>query len=201
MSKYEKRSSPPVSAQDFPNQIKDGNDGLEYVSRADKNKIFKWYKIKEGEKCSSAEEYYMQLPQFYLDKKFFKYDIKHFEKNIKIVSRELEKKNIYLIKIGWKYVYDFLDSAWEEAREIIIAKYFKDKKIKISYEVMDLANFIFYTDYRMFWARNDGKLYMQWNLNKEAKRESFDIFKKYFKNKFIEPKNSNQAIIIKLPKK
>lgn len=66
---------------------------------------------------------------------------------------------------------------------------------------MDLANFIFYTDYRMFWAKNDGNLYIQWNLNKEGKREAFDIFKKYFKNKFIQPKNSNQPIIIKLPKK
>ncbi len=36
MSKYEKRPSPPVSAQDFPNNIKIGNDGNEYVSKPDK---------------------------------------------------------------------------------------------------------------------------------------------------------------------
>ena len=62
MSKYEKRESPPVSAQDFPNKIRKGNDGEEYVSRADKNKVYRWYKIKSMDKCSTPKKYYMQFP-------------------------------------------------------------------------------------------------------------------------------------------
>ena len=200
MSKYEKRPSPPFSAQDFPNQIKIGNDGLEYVSKADKNKVFRWYKIKYMEECKTAEDFFMQYPEYYLNKKFYKFDSKEFEKKIKIVTKELEKKKIYLIKIGWEGVFDFIDYAWMDAREIIQKKYFKDIKIKTGYEIMHYANFIFYTDYRLFWAKHDGDLYMQWNLDKNGKKEAFEIFKKYFKNKFIEPKNSSKAIIIKLPK-
>ena len=51
MLKYIKRNSPALSAQDYPNKIKIGNNGLEYVSKSDKNKIFRWYKINSMDKC------------------------------------------------------------------------------------------------------------------------------------------------------
>jgi len=41
-SKYENRKSPPVSAQDYPDKIKKGNDGKEYRSEKDKNGIYRW---------------------------------------------------------------------------------------------------------------------------------------------------------------
>lgn len=201
MFKYDKRSSPSVSAQDFPNQIKIGNDKEEYVSKSDKNKVFRWYKIKDGSKCKSAQEYYMQLPKYYLDKKFIKYDIKPFEIIMKLIKKELEKKNIFFIKIGWKNVYDFIDNAWEDALYYIKNKLYKDdKKIKTIYEIIDLANFIFYTDNIEFWAKHNGNLPIQWNLDKNAKKETFEIFKKYFKRKFIQPKSIKKTILIKLPK-
>ena len=84
MSKYIKRNSPPLSAQDYPNKIKNGNDGLEYISKSDKNKIFRWYKINSMDKSISAKKYYMQFPKNYLQKKFNKYN-----------SKIIEKKNKY----------------------------------------------------------------------------------------------------------
>jgi len=42
--KYSKRKSPPFHANDCPNQIKKGNDNLNYISLKDKNNIYKWTK-------------------------------------------------------------------------------------------------------------------------------------------------------------
>jgi len=42
--KYTKRNSPPFHAKDYPNQIKKGNDNLNYISLKDKNNIYKWTK-------------------------------------------------------------------------------------------------------------------------------------------------------------
>jgi len=200
MSKYEKRDSPPVSAQDFPNKIKVGNDGKDYISRPDKNKVYHWFKLKNMEECNNPEKYYMQFPENYLQKKFYKYEIKSFEKTMKPLQIELKKKDIYLLKIGWEGVWNFMDNAWYDARVIIKQKYFKNDKKISDFDVLRLANFIFYTEKGLFWAQNEGNIYMQWNLNKEGKKEAFEIFKKYFKNKFIEPKSSSKTIIIKLPK-
>jgi len=198
MSKYEKRNSPPYSAQEYPNKIKIGNDGLEYVSKSDKNKVFRWYKLKNMFECTTPEKYYMQFPVNYLQKKFYKYDTIKIEKILNKVKKELEMKNIYLIKVGWKNVYDYIDNAFDEAIDYIIKKYFKNKKIS-KYEILDshLANFIFYTDNRLFWSKNSGELSLQWNLYRDSKKEAFSIFNKYFKNKFYEPKSSSKAIIIK----
>ncbi len=178
MSKYEKRDSPSVSAQDFPNKIKEGNDGEEYVSRADKNKVYRWYKIKSMDKCSTAEKYYMQFPENYLQKKFYKYDLKILETKIKRVKKELEKKKIYLFKIGWKKAYNFIDYAWEDARE------------------HNKENFIFYTEKVLFWAQNSGELTLQWSLQKGVKEDAFEIFHKIFKNKFVKPKRAENAIVL-----
>jgi hypothetical protein len=88
----------------------------------------------------------------------------------------------------------------EYARTYIFKKYIKKTDIKIdtSYNIMDYANFIFYTEKNEFFFQNDGELSIQWNLDKKSKIYAFQIFKKYFKTKFIEPKNSTNAIIIKI---
>ncbi len=185
LTKYNKRSSPPVSAQNYPNEIKNGNDGEEYVSRPDKKGIFKWHKINYDVK--SAHDYYMQLPHIYLDKKFIKYDISNTLKKLKNIEKELKKHNIYLLHIGWKGVGNFIDNAWDEARLILSKK-------------TDSSNIIFYTDNRMFWATHKGELSMQWDLDKHSKIIANDIFTKEFKKKYIPPKNITKEIIIKLNK-
>ena len=52
----------------------------------------------------------------------------------------------------------------------------------------------------LFWARNKGELYMQWNLDKDGEKRAFEIFKKIFKSKFIKPRNINTSLLIKLPR-
>ena len=66
------RPSPTQSAIDFPDKVKEGNDKNMYVSKSDKNGIYKWKKIVNKK---TAEEFYNQYPEIYLDKKFKKYNI------------------------------------------------------------------------------------------------------------------------------
>ena len=69
-------------------------------------------------------------------KKFYKYDIKKFEEKIKSVKKELIKKNIYLIQLGWKNIGNFTDFAWAEGTSYIKNKYYKvDKKVDHYYLV------------------------------------------------------------------
>ena len=112
----------------------------------------------------------------------------------------MEKENIYLIKIGWKKVYNFIDYAWEDAEIYIKNKYFKENKKINRYDILDKANFIFYTESTEFWSQNDGMFKIQWSFNKNGKKSAFEILRKIFKNKFLEPKNRGKAIIIKLNK-
>ena len=104
--KYLKRPSPPVSAQDHPNKIMKGNDEEEYVSKPNKNGIYKWHKLVWK---NTAEEYYMQFPENYLNKKFYKYKTTELLNKFKKVASELKKNDILFLEIGWKSVYYFID--------------------------------------------------------------------------------------------
>jgi hypothetical protein len=55
--KYKNRPSPPVSAQDHPNEIMIGNDNNEYKSEKDKNGIYRWKKYNKLEKYVGDENY------------------------------------------------------------------------------------------------------------------------------------------------
>ena len=177
--KYLKRPSPPVSAQDHPNKLMKGNDENEYISKPNKNGIYKWHKIVWK---NTAEEYYMQFPENYLNKKFYKYKTTELLKKFKKVESELKKNNILFLEIGWKRVYYFIDFAWEDADKI--AKY--------------KTPFIFYTSSSLFWSKNKGEIDIKWDLPKKDFEIVDKIFKQVFKKKYIQPKNKNKAIIIKI---
>lgn len=74
-NKYKERPSPPYRAKDFPDKIKKGNDGNKYMSKEDKNGIYKWIKItKEPNNIinnnkniyikNTANEYFKQFPNY-----------------------------------------------------------------------------------------------------------------------------------------
>ena len=50
--KYRTRDSPPYSAMDCKGQKLIGNDGQQYISKSDKNGIYKWLKLVEKSKSS-----------------------------------------------------------------------------------------------------------------------------------------------------
>ena len=50
--KYAGRPSPPVPAQEHCGELMQGNDGLLYESRANKNGVCSWKKLPEGQQPS-----------------------------------------------------------------------------------------------------------------------------------------------------
>lgn len=197
MSKYKNRPSPSISAHDYKNEIKKGNDNNVYISKPDKHNIYKWIKLRETDECKTAEQYYMQFPTYYQKKDFYKYDIIKFEKDIKNVGIELEKYNIHLLKIGWDGIGDFVDNAWAEAKDYIKQKYYKNDKEMTYFKI---TNFIFYTENQLFLSNNRGNIPLQWSLERTYKKTAFEILRKYFKKDFKEPKDISKTIEIKLKK-
>jgi hypothetical protein len=191
MSKSIKINGKILLAIKFPNKIKFYNNDSEYVSKLDKNKVFRWYKIKNMNECKSPEKYYMQIPENYLQKKFIKYNNKSIKTKLNSIKKILKKENIFLLKIKWKNNYNYIDNAWYNAEEIIKNKS-KSNILNVS------SNFIFYTEDSFFWSQNTGKLNFQWDLDRKSKKIVFDLFKKKFNRKFIIPKSISKAIIIKL---
>ena len=197
MSKSIKIDGKITYAKDFPNKIKICDDGFQYVSKLDKNKLFKWYKLKIILDCNSPEKYYMQFPENYLQKKFIKYNNKSIEKKLNTIKKILKKKNIYLLKMKWVGNYNYIDNAWFNAEKIMIKK-IKNNNIVSRTNILKISNFIFYTENSFFWSQNTGNLIIEWNLDKKSKKIVFNLLKKKFKKKFIEPKSSSKSIIIKL---
>lgn len=64
--KYKSRDSPPYSAMDCKGAKLLGNDGQQYVSKADKNGIYKWVKISEkSESANCVKDLHQNSAPFY----------------------------------------------------------------------------------------------------------------------------------------
>lgn len=193
-SKYSERPSPPYHANECKNKIMKGNDKKSYISKPNKNGIFKWYPLKSGK---TPEEYYNQFPEKKIKKYIFP------DKVLEAVKKDLLKENILFIKIGWKNVYDFIDDAWYDVTRLIEKKSII-KKIRQTDKKSDITNiisFIFYTDYRRFWSEINGELFLQYNILPKDKPKVIEIFKNYFGRRFIWNGSKNKALLIKLHKK
>ena len=63
--KYKTRDSPPYSAMDCKGAKLLGNDGQQYVSKADKNGIYKWVKLAEKGKSACVKDLHRNSSPFY----------------------------------------------------------------------------------------------------------------------------------------
>ena len=187
------RPSPSVSAQDYHDQIKKGNDDNMYVSSADKNNIYKWKKLVIKK---NPYDHYMQYPEIYLNKHFFKYKVNSYVKKLDNIAKKLNKENIYFIFVGWNNVFDWIDNAWDEAKEII---YKKSKKRKdINTNDIFKNNFLFCTANNIFLAQNTGELAIQWNLSKSALNIVNNIMKNVFGRDYTPPKTIKKTLNLKI---
>jgi hypothetical protein len=167
-----KRGSPSFGAQGCSKLIMKGNDGKLYISKADKRGVYTWKRFKTMDQAKTAEDYYFQWGV--IEEKFNK---KAFIKKFESAKKELEKKGIYFMYIGWKCCLFFIDNAWEEAEDIVMKKARVDDPMKRSY--------MFFTDYKLYNAvYESGVVRIQNNVLRKDKDVIGSIFKKYFGNKF-----------------
>ena len=166
------RPSPSDHAKDFPNKIKEGNDKNKYISKKDKNGIYKWFKIVTKK---SSEEYYQQFPDY--TKSIF--DTKIFTKNINSLSKELKKFGIIFSFIKWgtyspEFEYEY---------------FLEDNKIN---------NLILYSENKLYLdaRNNDGIMYLMHKIEKDKWDIVNDIFIKYFPNRTIGISTQDDALKI-----
>jgi len=87
--KYKTRDSPPYSAMDCKGAKLIGNDGQQYISKADKNGIYKWVKIAEkGKSTSKIYSYYNGLGHEQYIYKVYPTENKVIEEILKDVQNE-----------------------------------------------------------------------------------------------------------------
>jgi hypothetical protein len=173
-NKYKTRPSPPFSATLFPNEIKEGNDKEDYISKKDKNGIYKWYKISLKK---NPEEYYKQFPNYIKPK----YNINIFTQNFKNLLKDLKKINVIFYFIKWN-VYG--DESFEY-------EYFgEDNKLS--------DNYLLYSERSLFWnSRNkDGIMYITHNITKNLWSSVNKLLTLYFPNRTNGIENNKDALKI-----
>lgn len=182
--KYKTRDSPPYHANDCPNEIKEGNDENLYVSKKDKNGVYKWVKIHEKK---TAIEYYKQFPN-YIEPK---HDISFFIRAIPELKKELNKIGVNFYYIEWEKYGD----------SIFTYEYFKE-------DVLDKlppdTNYMYVSEMSIFAhsTQKDGKIYLQYRIDADKKEEFNRILKSIFPNRTRGYENITDAIKIELvPKK
>ena len=162
INKYKILQSPPLyNPEKFKNEDKVGEDGELYVSKKDKNNIYKWYKIKLKK---NPEEYYKQFPDY--EKPIN--DPKFFIKDIKKLTHEFDKIGIKFYFIKWKIYGD-------EPCEI---EYFQtDNHLE--------DNYILYSERRHYWTlrMKDAKIYLIHYIPKDKWTLVNNILFKYFPNR------------------
>jgi hypothetical protein len=158
------RPSPSDHAKDFPDKLKVGNDENVYVSKKDKNGIYKWYKI---EKKKNPEEYYQQFPNYITPNN----DTKFFYNNLKNLRYDLKKIGVKFYFIKW----GMYDPQFEY-------EYFQEDNLKLDDSEND--DYILYSENRLYWdARKEGIMFLQHDVSKDKWDNVNNILKKYFPNR------------------
>ncbi len=183
------KSLPSHDPNKYKGDTKDGNDGHQYLSVADKNGTYHWKKLKEMDECKSANEYYSQFNKYVV-----LYDTKELVAKLSLVQKELEKSKIHMVSIGWTNVWDIKTNAQDDALDYLA------EKLGIGhYDVLD-TSYMFYQDHGVYWSGVEGKMYIQHNILKKDLPTVTTMFKKHFGDRFVEPLDSKKAIVIKLNK-
>jgi len=97
------------------------------------------------------------------------------------VGQDLRPHNISLIRIGWHGVWNMADYMWMIAREIVEAK----TGIEEHVEVNRVASYVFYTDFHIGAATENGKMYLYFSFKDNLDRKKVvAVFKTHFGNAF-----------------
>jgi hypothetical protein len=186
------RNSPPLPANSHKWKVEDGNDGKQYVSRPDKNNVFRWQKLNSSPK--RAFDYYKQLfPAKDIKKKF---NDTTFVNKMNAVTKELKKHKIFVFHLEWGRIRNDIDFAWDVVLENVARTTRMD-----ALKVMDHYSILFFTDNQLFWATTgSGIMYLQHSILKKDRSLIQQAFKKHFKKATI-PMSPQKAIEIKMDKK
>lgn len=210
--------SPEALPENYKFKVVKGTDNKLYLSKPNKDKIFKWYKLKDLSETSSPIQYYKQFPEFNKGINKILYNPELILKKLNKISKMLLEFDIYLFNVGWKYVWNFDDYATLEAKDYIINKYqsknyvddrlilihpepIKNKERFLYSNYCKIFNFMYYSEYLVYKSTINGELKIRWVLDKKSRKIVSELFQKEFGNNFFKPANPKTPIIIKLNNK
>lgn len=184
------RPSPSEHAKDHKWKALRGNDGNDYISRPDKNGVYRWRKI--NPEPAKALDYYKQVLKPAELK--VKYSAAGFLKKARAAARELKRRKIFFYHVPWGSIGNFIDNAWDNVCENV-----ETATGVGSGDVMDHFSIIFFTDNRVFWAeRSDGVVNMQHNILKKDRELVESVFKKHFGRRVTLPKRDTRTIDVSI---
>ena len=189
--KYELRKSPPFHAKDYPNETKEGNDGEMYISKKDKNGIYKWilkYKFKK-----TVEEYYAQFG--YKPK----YNVSFIKSKLDNLKEDLKKIGIFLYYMKWnkksfnKSISPFhTEELIDESSKLLMKK----EETYPNGKILFSDNLLFFASIKK--EKENKKLFITFDINNKVKKEFNNIFISYFPNRTKGYIGINKSIIINL---
>jgi hypothetical protein len=178
-TKYLTRNSPPYHANDCKNKIMKGNDDKMYISKPDKNNIYKWILIKDDIKKDDIKKEEIEIKyksnpdSYYKQFDDYKKPIHDYKKVLAIIPKlkaELKSLGITLYYLKWnEYATGYFQ----------IEYFFEDNKID--------KNYVLFTekDIYLHSTEKDGYITAYHNINEKLVKQFNDILMKYFPKKTI----------------
>nr|QYA18512.1 hypothetical protein KOM_12_243 [Clandestinovirus] len=187
---------PSKEASKCKGKVRTGQDDGEYISEKDENGVYVWKKLKEMEEVDSPEAYWLQFPE----NKPPKYSVTETVTQLQEIGKLLEEYDIFMCRVGWKGVYNWLDTAWDVACDTFkqnprIAKLMKDANAD---EPEDVVSILFWSANLEYSAGKDRKLCLQHSLQTKDVEIVKDLMTKRFGKRFQWDGERDSAIIIKL---
>jgi len=155
-----------------------------WVSKPDKNKVFKWKRIPLQKNEIEFQRQILKPSKFKI-----RYDYKDFDKQWKLLKKDLKKHKIFL------YLTSYTNGRYLDFHDQEITEYLKkDSK-------SDSISNVWINGYHIYEAFSiKGIINLQyWFKNKKDAELFYSTLDKYFK--FIKPKNKTKNIVLKLKKK
>ena len=106
-----KRLGPAEHAGEHRWKVKQGLDGNEWVSRPDKNNVYRWRRVLPGRSAARAVAQVTPRPPS------VKYDQREFLTTWRAMARDLRRQDVYAYAMKWKDTYDIFSYAWADAVE------------------------------------------------------------------------------------
>ena len=183
---------PRLSPMRYANKIRKGKDGRRYISKI-KHGVFQWRRIKTMEETKTGKEYWAQFPKI----KSYK-EVKKVIQTLKVVKKELRSRGIFLYRVGWNKVWNWIDNAWSKVE----SKLRRESKVKRRMKEHDLpqdhVSVIFWTVNGQYSATQTGQLNLQHSILSIDKAFVVKTFRSHFDSRYQWNESSRKTIKIKI---
>lgn len=167
-------------------------DDKNYLSVKQPDGTYIWILHKSMYASATAYDYFMQIPTLQVV-----YNLGPTLMKLKKIQEELAKQNILFYEIEWHVSWDDGNLDWNYFTETAVENGYMDYTSKGTYT----KSFLFFSNFRLFWATIDGELHIQHDILKKDIDEIINIFRKHLGQKFVWNGKQEKTILVKIEDK